>query len=165
MGSPSLLGPFPERSRRAALRGLGPAGYGRGEVDVFCPADASWLLTEIVFKSVCRRSALHPDPCSCTCVRPLLGASCPKPRPRAAGGPRNRHQGVPPPWTPRIFAARQADGHPTTRGQQPRACMTLSLPHAIRIATWMPHEGYYTWPLAWPLRKTCRRIGASGRSG
>jgi len=47
----------------------------------------------------------------CTGVPPLLGASCPKPRPRASGGPRNLRQGVPPPWTPRISAARQTDGH------------------------------------------------------
>jgi len=115
------------------------------------PASRRMIHSVAMFlKSVCRRSALHPDPCSCTGVRPLLGASSPKPRPRATGGPRNRHQGVPPPWTPRIFAAHQADDH---HSRSATSCVhDPQLAPRDQDRNMGPHSGYYTWPLAWPFR-------------
>jgi len=111
------------------LRGLGPAGDGRGEVGVSCPCRR-----RLAFALRARCSGAPPQTrleIGLQALRPAPGLG-----PLAALG--TATQGWHP-WGPCIFAARQADGH---HSRSATSCAREgSLPHAIRIATWGPMKG------------------------
>ena len=105
-------------------------------------------LTGIVFKPICRAAFGFCTACGCCSGPPA------QTRPRATGGPRNRHPGMASLGT--LHFRRTSCRRPPLANSN-LVCSTGQRAPRDQDRNMGPHLGYYTWPLTWPLRQTRRR--------
>ena len=105
-------------------------------------------LTGIVFKPICRAAFGFCTACGCCSGPPA------QTRPRATGGPRNRHPGMASLGT--LHFRRTSCRRPPLANSNLMRSTGQRAPRD-QDRNMGPHLGYYTWPLTWPLRQTRRR--------